>query len=329
MTARLRLFRAIVAFAFSCAPAALVAGPVSEHGRLQVEPARIVGQHGQPVSVAGVSFFWSQWMGRFYTPETVAWLARDWRAGIVRAALGVGRRDGYLFTPEIQKARVRTVVEAAIAQDIYVIIDWHDHNAHLHATEAVAFFEEMARAYGHHPHVVYELFNEPLRDADWAKQVKPYAAKVIAAIRAIDPDNLIVVGTPAWSQDVDVAAADPIRDRNVAYALHFYAGTHKKSLRAKAEKALELGAALFVTEWGTCDANGNGPIDEPSVREWLAFMRRHNLSHCNWAVGDKRETSSHLRPGAASTGQWAESDLTPSGRLVRDIVRNWTTGPAP
>lgn len=302
-------------------------GIVSEHGRLRTEKNRIVGEHGRPVSVAGVSFFWSQWMGRFYTAQTVAWLVRDWRANIVRAALGVGRRDGYLFTPETQRKHVRTVVDAAVAQDIYVIIDWHDHQAHLHADQAVAFFQEMARDYGHHPHVIYEIFNEPLRDASWPREVKPYAERVIAAIRAIDPDNLIVVGTPAWSQDVDIAAADPLDDPNVAYSLHFYAGTHKHNLRAKAEKALQLGAALFVTEWGTCNANGDGPIDEASVQEWLAFMRRHQLSHCNWAVGDKRETSCHLQPGAASTGGWKDSELTPSGRFVREIVRRWSARP--
>lgn len=62
-------------------------------------------------------------------------------------------------------------------------------------------------------------------DLGWSGTIKPYAQAVISAIRAIDPDNLIVVGTPTWSQDVDVAAADPIAGTNIAYTLHFYAGT--------------------------------------------------------------------------------------------------------
>ncbi len=305
-------------------PTPTAPGIVSEHGRLQVAGNRIVGTHGRPVSLAGVSFGWSQWeAARFYNAGTVSWLKQDWNASIVRAALGVHEEPGsYLQKPAANLARVTTVVDAAIAADLYVLIDWHDHHAEEHTDLAVAFFADMAKRYGHLPNVIYEIYNEPLV-ISWPDKIKPYAEKVIAAIRAHDPDNLIVVGTPRWSQDVDVAAADPIKDPNVAYTLHFYAGTHKAALRAKAEKALALGAALMVTEWGTCNADGKGAVDEASVREWMDFIRRHELSHCNWAVYDKRETASIIRPRAPGKGGWKDTDLTPSGKLAREIVRGW------
>lgn len=299
-------------------------GPVSRHGQLRVAGNRIVGQAGQPVSLAGVSFGWSQWEAApYFNAGVVDWLKKDWRADLVRAALGV-HRTGYLSHPEENVARVTTVVDAAIAADLYVIIDWHDHHAHEHPELAVAFFQDMARRYGDRPHVIYEIYNEPLATASWPRDVKPYAERVVAAIRALDPDNLIVVGSPHWAQDVDVAAADPVADANLAYSLHFYAGTHKEPLRAKARAALARGAALFVTEWGTCDASGDGPIDETSTREWMAFMREHQLSHCNWAIYDKRETAAIIRPGAPAKGPWTDADLTPSGRLARDLVRAWS-----
>lgn len=303
------------------------ADPVSTHGRLQAAGNRIVGADGRPVSLAGVSFGWSQWeAARFYNADTVNWLKQDWHASIVRAALGLHQEPGsYLQDPKGNRARVMAVVDAAIATGLYVLIDWHDHHAEQHAAQAVAFFTDMAQRYGHQPNVIYEIYNEPLRNASWAHDVKPYAEKVIAAIRAVDPDNLIVVGTPNYSQHVDEAAADPIKDPNVAYVLHFYAGTHKADLRGRAEKALALGAPLFVTEWGTCDASGDGAVDETSVREWLAFMRTHQLSHCNWAVSDKRETAAIVHPRASSKGHWKDTDLTPSGKLARDIVRRWST----
>jgi len=326
----LAAFAALLLQTTGCAAPSAPATPgiVSEHGRLQVTGNRIVGAHGRPVSLAGVSFGWSQWeAARFYNAGTVNWLKQDWNAQIVRAALGLHAEPGsYLQSPAANRDRVAAVVDAAIAADLYALIDWHDHHAHERTDLAVAFFTEMARRYGHQPHVIYEIYNEPLGDASWARDVKPYAERVIAAIRAIDPDNLIIVGTPAWSQDVDVAAADPIKDPNVAYTLHFYAGTHKADLRAKAVKALDLGAALFVTEWGTCDASGAGPVDEASTREWIAFMRKHQLSHCNWAIYDKKETASIIKPGASSTGNWKDSDLTPSGKLARDLVRGWSAG---
>jgi endoglucanase len=305
------------------APAA--PGIVSQHGRLQVVGNRIVGQDGQPVSLAGISFGWSQWQAaRFYNAGTVNWLKQDWHAQVLRAALGLHQEPGsYLQKPAANQKRVTAVVDAAIAADLYVIIDWHDHHAHEHTDLAVAFFTEMARRYGDRPNVIYEIYNEP-QQVSWSRDVKPYAEKVIAAIRAVDPDNLIVVGTPTWSQDVDVAAADPIKDANVAYTLHFYAGTHKEKLRAKAQKALDAGAALFVTEWGTCDASGDGPIDDASVRAWMDFLRANQLSHCNWAVYDKKETAALVLPRAKSKGGWTDADLSPSGKYVRELVRDWS-----
>ena len=305
-------------------PAPTTPGIVSQHGRLQVAGNRIVGADGQPVSLAGISFGWSQWeAARFYNAGTVNWLKQDWHAQIVRAALGIHAEPGsYLQKPAANQARVMAVVDAALAADLYVLIDWHDHHAHEHTDLAVAFFTEMARRYGDRPNVIYEIYNEP-QQVSWRRDIKPYAEKVIAAIRAVDPDNLIIVGTPVWSQDVDVAAADPIKDPNVAYTLHFYAGTHKQELRAKATKALAAGAALFVTEWGTCDASGDGPIDAASVRAWMDFIRAHQLSHCNWAVYDKKETAALVLPSAKSKGDWQDKDLSPSGRYVRDLIRSW------
>lgn len=306
-------------------PAPATSGVVGAHGRLRTAGNRIVGEDGKPVSLAGVSYGWSQWeAARFYNAGTVNWLKHDWKAQIIRAPLGIHEENGYLQHPARNQARVTAVIDAALAADLYVLIDWHDHNAQLHTEQAVAFFTEMARRYGDRPNIIYEIFNEPKADAKWAGDVKPYAEKVIAAIRAIDPDNLIVVGTPNWSQDVDIAAADPIKDSNVAYVLHFYAGTHKQSLRAKALKALNLGAPLFVTEWGTCNADGDGPVDEPSVRAWMAFMHEHQLSHCNWAIYDKPETAAIVHHSASSNGNWHEEDLSPSGKFARELIRGWS-----
>jgi len=297
-------------------------GSVRRHGRLYVLGNRIVGEHGRPVSLAGNSFSWSQWQSPFYNAEVVNWLKLDWKASIIRIAMGV-EGGGYLEHPQEEMARVCTLVDAAIAADLYVIIDWHDHHAHQHTAQAIAFFQVMARKYGQYPNVLYEIFNEPEGEVSWAKDVKPYAEQVIAAIRAIDPENMIIVGTPHWSQDVDVAAEDPLKAKNIAYALHFYAGTHKQWLRDKALIALQKGLPLFVSEWGTCNADGNGPVDEVSTREWMDFMQQWGLSHCNWAVSDKDETASIVKPGSIVFGHWVDDDLTPSGRLVREWVRSW------
>lgn len=313
------IFCAIVSLILA---AAARSTPVEEHGLLQVKNGRIVDRRGEPASLAGMSLFWSQWQSQFWNADCVAWLAQDWQVSIVRASMGVGG-GGYLAHPELEQERVEQIVDACLARGLYVIIDWHDHEAHEHTAQAVAFFETMARKYGRQPNVIYEIYNEPLR-VSWPKVVKPYSERVVAAIRAIDPDNLILVGSPHWAQDVDLAAADPVAGENIAYTLHFYAGTHKEALREKALRAMHRGAALFVSEWGTCNADGNGPVDAASVKAWMEFLHTHQLSHCNWAVSDKKETASIVTPGASGKGNWRESELTPSGVLVRNLIRAWT-----
>lgn len=300
---------------------------VATHGALSVKGNQIVGANGNPVSFAGSSLFWSNngWGGdKYYNADVVAYLQRDWNATIVRAAIGADKNGGYASDPEGNFAKAERVIDAAIAQGMYVIVDWHAHDAEKHPDLAVRFFERVARKYGASPNVIYEIYNEPLKHVDWSKQIKPYAETVIASIRAIDPDNLIIVGTQTWSQDVDKAAADPIKGfENIAYTLHFYAGSHKQDLRDKAQQALDAGIALMITEWGAVNANGDGGVDREETERWLAFARKNNLSISNWALNDKQEGSSQLKHGTSPDGKWTDADLTEAGLYVKNIVLNW------
>lgn len=292
-------------------------GYVGEHGALHVEGNRVVDAYNQPIQLRGMSLFWTQW-SELYVPKNVDVLVDDWGATVVRAALGV-ESGGYLSNAQANTDKVRAVVDQAIARGLYVIIDWHDHHAQDHAAQAKAFFEEMARAYGAQPHVIFEVYNEPM-DVTWPV-VKAYAEDVIQVIRSAGSRNLIIVGTPTWSQDVDIAAASPITsDGNVAYTLHFYANTHKQALRNKASAALAAGIALFVTEWGTCSADGNGAINEGEAQTWLSFLNDNSISWANWALNDKAEACSAIAPGAGSTGPWRDDQLTASGRFVKNAM---------
>ena len=293
---------------------------VAKHGRLRVEGNRIVDKNGKPVALHGMSLFWSQWMGQYYNAQAVKWLRDDWGCTVVRAAMAV-ESGGYLSNPKREKQKVVNVIQAAIDLGIYVIVDWHDHNAHKHTRQAKAFFAELAKAYGKYPNVIYETWNEPLNKHDWSKVIKPYHQAVIPAIRQHAPDSLILCGTQTWSQDVDKAARDPLKFRNVAYVLHFYAATHKQSLRNKAAAALKAGVALMVTEWGTSEASGSGKLDYAETQKWLEFMDRHKLSWCNWSIADKRETSAALQPRASGKGGWPAKDLSRSGTVLRKELR--------
>lgn len=280
---------------------------------------------GKIASLAGNSFFWSNdnYGGeRYYNQATVAWLKNDWKSPIVRAAMGVEDPGGFIDSPSNNRNRVKALVNAAIANNIYVIIDWHSHYAERNPSQAVSFFREMAQLYGKNNNVIFEVYNEPI-SASW-EDIKRYALPVIKAIRETGSNNLIIVGTPFYSQRVDVASNSPITGYdNIAYTLHFYAGTHNTDLRNKAATALANGIPLFVTEWGTVNANGDGGVAAAETRRWMSFLAKNNISHLNWSVNDKQEGASVIKPGTSTNGNWPDANLTASGIVVRDIIRGW------
>ena len=296
--------------------------PVEKYGRLKVNGTLIKGNNDSVVQLKGMSLFWSHWSGKYYNEDIVDWLYKDWNCEVVRAAMGIDR-GGYLTNKETEKQKIIKVIEACIKTGIYVIVDWHDHHAEDNLVEAQLFFSEIARKYGSYPNIIYEIYNEPLRNSAWSETIKPYHEAVIDTIRKYDTLNLIICGTRSWSQDVDEASEDPLQDKNVAYAIHYYSDTHKEWLRTKAQKALDNGIALFVTEYGTCKADGDGKINFEETLTWWRFLDNNHISYCNWSVGDKEETSSALLPGADSTGGWDTTMLSPSGILVRGWMRGY------
>ncbi len=308
---------------------------VQKHGRLKVQGNRIVDKNNQEVSLAGNSLFWSNAgdTSDFYDSETVEHLVSNWNSSIIRAAMGVKENwdggTGYIDSPSLQKNKIRKIIDAAIDQGIYVIIDWHTHEAEDYTSEAADFFKEMASIYGNQPNVIYEIYNEPINQS-WST-VKNYSETVIAAIRSEDPDNLIIVGSPTWSQDVDIASNNPINDNNTAYTLHFYSGTHRNGLRQKATTAMNNGIALFVTEWGAVDASGDGALEIPETERWMQFFKDNNISHVNWSVSDKPSNNDPTRAERSSVVELGKGinglkndQLTPTGDYIKGLIKNWS-----
>lgn len=306
---------------------------VEHHGALSVKGNRIVDQQGHNTSLAGPSLFWGNkgWAEKtayspdqYYNADVVAHIQQEWNASVIRIAMGAESRGGYIHDPVGRMQKIQAVADAATEQGMYFIVDWHSHHAEDNVEEAIQFFKLIAEQYGHTPNLIYEIYNEPLANTDWDTVIKPYAEQIIGAIRKIDKDNLIVVGTQKWSQDVGKAADNPILGfDNLAYTLHFYAGTHKQELRDKASYALKNGIALMVTEWGTVNANGDGGADVAETKRWMDFMRANDLSHCNWSLHSKVEGASILKPSSKPDAQWTDENLTTSGLMVKKIVKAW------
>lgn len=297
------------------------AQPVKIHGQLSVKGTQLVDTNNTPVVLRGMSFGWHNFWPRFYNAGAVEWLHKDWGCNVVRAALGVEPKNGYLEKPEWSKEKIKTVVDAAIKEGIYVIIDWHSHNIKL--DEAKQFFSEMAKTYGKYPNIIYEIFNEPDQES-WT-DVKAYATEIISTIRSIDSNNVILVGNPHWDQDINLVADDPIKGfNNIMYTVHFYAATHKQSLRDRSEYALKKGIPIFISESAAMEASGDGPLNEEEWKNWIDWAEAKRVSWITWSVSDKDESCSVLLPTANSEGKWQQKDLRESGIKTRALIRSFT-----
>lgn len=185
--------------------------------------------------------------------------------------------------------------------------------------EAKEYFDKISKKYGKHPNVIYEVFNEP--DYETWPEVKAYFEAIIKVIRANDPDNIILVDSPHWDQDVNLPAADPIKGYdNLMYTMHFYAATHKKQLRERTDEAIKSGLPFFVSESAGMEATGNGPMDYKSWQEYIDCIEAKKISWITWSVSDRDETCSMLKKSSKSEGNWKGEDLKESGLKTRKLL---------
>ena len=298
-------------------PAATVKGGVSQNGKLQVIGTQLCNEQGEPVVLHGMSTHGMQWYSQYASSGAIKTTA-DYGANLFRVAMYTGE-GGYLSNQTGIKEKVIQAVDAAIANDLYVIIDWHvlsDGNPKDHIKESKEFFSAMAARYKDEPAVLYEICNEPNGNVSWKNDVKPYAQELVKTIRDAGSDGVILIGSPTWSQDIHLAADDPVSGENLMYTLHFYAGTHGKELRDRIDAAIQKGIGIFVSEWGTSRADGNGGVFTKESDAWLDFLDKKGISWANWSLCDKAETSAALKPGASANGGWKQSDLSESGKYV-------------
>ena len=286
---------------------------VDSHGQLKVLGNQIVDMNNKPFQLNGISSHGLQWFGNIVTREALLDLRDNWNIKVFRAAMYTVQ-GGYIENRSV-KNKLTEIVDTAIELGLYIIIDWHilhDNNPQMHQKEAVEFFSEMAIRYGNFPNIIYELCNEPNGSISWGGNIKPYALSVIKEIRKHDTRNLILVGSGSWSQNLQDPANDPIPYQNVAYTLHFYAGTHGQSLRDRISYAMGKGIAIHVSEWGLTDSSGNGSLNEKAANDWLTFLDEKKIGYVNWSYSNASESSAALTWDKKLTrsGQWVKTWLT-------------------
>ncbi|MCI8514433.1 MAG: cellulase family glycosylhydrolase [Lachnospiraceae bacterium] len=299
--------------------------PFGTHGALSIAGPDLVDQNGALYQLRGVSTHGLAWYPEYVNADAFRTLRDDWGANVIRLAMYTGEYGGYCTGGDREqlKQRIRDGVAAASDLGMYVIIDWHilsDGNPKTYENEAKDFFAEMSSSYAGYDNVLYEICNEP-NGSSWA-DVKSYAESVIPVIRANDPNAVVIVGTPTWSQDVDTAADDPLAFENIMYSLHFYAATHGDNIRSKLLSAREKQLAILISEFSICDASGNGAVDYGQAEAWYDLIKNNNISYVGWSLSNKQETTALLKPGCSKLSGWTDDDLSETGLWLKSKLLN-------
>lgn len=289
----------------------------SKNGALRVKGTNLVDKKGRIVQLRGISTHGLAWFPQYVNQKCFKNL-KKWGANVVRLAMYTGEYGGYCSGGD-QKALEKLIkdgVKYAKKADMYVIVDWHilsDGDPNTYKKEAKGFFKRITKALSKYKNVLYEICNEPNGGTTW-DQIKSYAKPVIKTIRKKAKKAVIIVGTPNWSQFVDQAAESPLSGKNIMYALHFYSGTHREDLQNTMKAARAEGLPIFVTEFGLCDASGNGGLDLDSGKKWLKLLDEDHISYVNWSLCNKAETASILKPEVSKTHGFKKADLSEGGR---------------
>lgn len=299
------------------APADASGTPLANHGALSVKGTDLVDKNGKVYQLKGVSTHGLAWFPDYVNKEAFASLS-EYGVNAMRLAMYTAEYGGYCNGGDKNKLEslIDQGVQACTELGMYVIVDWHilsDGDPNTNKGDAKVFFETMSKKYAGNDNVIYEICNEPCNGTTW-EQIKVYAEEIIPIIRANDKNAVIIVGTPNWSQDVDIASENPITGyENIMYAVHFYASTHKGEIRSKVEKARSNGLAVIVSECSICEASGNGSINYEEAEEWMKLVNGNHMSIFAWNLSNKDEQSSLLKSSVSKTSGFSKDDFSETG----------------
>ncbi|WP_435744264.1 cellulase family glycosylhydrolase [Microbacterium sp. PMB16] len=302
--------------------------PVEKAGTLKVCGLKLCNEDGVPVQLRGMSTHGLQWHRDCMTDSAFDALADDWSADVVRLSTYV-EDEGYVSNPTFFTNLAGDLIQKTHDRGMYSIADWHilekgDPNVNLE--NAKKFFKAIATRHGSKGTVLYEIANEPSGVA-WST-IKTYAEKIIPVIRAIDPDAVILVGTPDWSSfgvsgDNGPAPiiANPVNATNIMYVFHFYATSHRDEYLTALDETSDV-LPTFVTEWGAEEYTGGGALDLVMAKRYLDLMEEKDISWVKWNFSDDPLSGAAFKVGTCDTnGPWTGSTLKPVGTWVINHVR--------
>ena len=233
-------------------------------------------------------------------------IARDWKANCVR--IGVAPVS-WRRNPERTLAALGADVAAALAQGMFVIIDWHaigwpdgytqlsDGSKALYDSDfalATSFWRRCAATYRGDGRVAFQLWCEPVfqrqewrtrRGSTWMA-LRPFFLRMTETVRTAGAPNLLLATGTNWAYDLKGIREDLLPDANTAYEWHVY-GDPVEVDEAHWERAtdgLERVKPVVVTEWGfqeATDEHFKGTA-EGFGKPFLRFMDERGMGWTAW-----------------------------------------------
>lgn len=214
----------------------------AELAPVKVEGKKLVAD-GKELRLRGINWGWWHLSGTHYTENDMRQQA-EWGANMLRLAMSytdIVTKDGKWN--EAAFAKVDEVVQWAKKYNQYVILDLHvapggqdpalycDGGNNLiwkeKAKQELYFYiwRELAKRYRRNPVVAaYEVMNEPCTQRPDPDLLVELNEKVVAEIRKVDPDKVIVISGDQWGNARDLKGEVKLDDGNILYTFHFYEG---------------------------------------------------------------------------------------------------------
>jgi endoglucanase len=189
--------------------------------------------------------------------------ANGWYAHVVRLAVypdAIDHTAGWNAGPDAYfNTYLNPAVNECVARQIYCIIDWHyitDYSSAAVNTATTNFWNYVAPKYANTPNVIFELYNEPTTPNSWSTW-KSTAQPWVNIIRAAAPNNIILIGSPQWSQITNNAASSPFSGSNLMYVVHIYPQHGGQSTWDSWMGNTSGTVPYFVTEYGWQNGGSN------------------------------------------------------------------------
>jgi endoglucanase len=189
--------------------------------------------------------------------------ASGWYARVVRLPVypdAIDKTPGWIAGPDAYfNNHLNPAVQECVARQIYCIVDWHyisDYNSSAVDTATRNFWSYVAPKFANTPNVIFELYNEPIGPNNWSTW-KTTAQPWVNIIRTAAPNNIILIGSPNWSQTTAAAATSPFSGSNLAYVVHVYPQHGGQSTWDSWFGNTSTTVPYFITEWGWQNGGAN------------------------------------------------------------------------